>query len=154
MLDEVLIPLQLGRGIPADVLVVVGRHGGVEDVYREVQHPVLRVFVGLDNLVHGALCKRRVEVFGRSEVAGIEITLADGEQVYGHQQANPHGGNPLAAVTGEGLGMLCLAFGKVGPEKERGAGQDKEERTGCVGTENHNPVFFKRFCQNILHAGI
>ena len=154
MLNEVLIALQFGRRIAAHILVMIGRNGRVEHVHREVQHPVLRVFIGLDHLVHGALGEGGVEVFGRGEMAGIEVTLSGSKKVHGHQQADADGGYPPSAHAGKCLGLGGLPLGRKGPDDKADASKNEQQRTECVGTEQGYPVFFQGVHQDILHLGI
>ena len=142
MLDEVLVALQLGRGIAADVLVVVGRHGGVKNVHGEVQDTVLRVFIGLDHLVHGALGEGLVEVLGGGEVVGVEVALAYSEEVHQRQGADEHGGQLLASL------------GHVGPEEEAGRCQDQQQGDAGVGLEEGDAVGDEGVHEDILHLRV
>ena len=83
MVYQVLIPLELCRGVTANVLVPVAGDGGIEYVNREVQYAVLRVFIGQDNLVHRPLREGFVEVLGGGEMIGVKVTLANRKQVDG-----------------------------------------------------------------------
>ena len=118
MLDEVLVALQLGRGIAAHRLVVVGRYGRVENVHREVQDAVLRVLVGLDNLVHWPLGEGFSEILGRGEMVCVEVALVGDEEVGGAEDANHDGSHPFAPESGELLRVLRLSLRQIGPKEQ------------------------------------
>ena len=115
MLNQVLIPLELGRGVAAHVLVVVGGHGGIEHIHREVQNTVLRVCIGLYHLIYRARDEGFVKVPRGGEVAGIEVTLAGSKQIGQDKQADKHNRYGAATEAGESLGVLRLPLGQEGP---------------------------------------
>ena len=142
MFDEVLIALQLGGRITAHVLVVIAGYGRVEHVYRKVKNAVLRVFIGLDNFVHLALCEGLGEVLGRGKMVCVQVTLAHHKEVRGAKKADTGHGHPLASLLG------------IGPPEQGGRGKDKEERNACVGFEEGYAVQHQGVNQHILHLGI
>ena len=151
MLDEILVTLQLGRGITAHTLVVVGGNGGVEHIHREVQYAVLRVVIGQDHLVHGTLGEGLVEVLGRGEMVGVQVALAHGEQVQQHQQADSYRGHLFATQTGEQLGG---SLGQEGPQEQSGRCKDKQQGTEGIGPEEGDAVLHQGIYQHILHLGV
>ena len=115
VLYQILVPLQLSRRIAAHALVMVRRHGGVEHVHREVQHTVLRVFIGLDNLVYRPLRKGLAKVLGGGEMVCVKVPLAHDEQVGGAKHADAQGRRPLAPEAGHLPGMFRLPLREIGP---------------------------------------
>ena len=79
VLNEVLITLQFSRRVAANTLVMIRRNGRIEHVHRKVKHAVLRVFIGLDHLVHRTFGKGLGEVLGGGEMIGIQIALSNYE---------------------------------------------------------------------------
>ena len=142
MLYEVLVALKLGRGVAAHILVVVGRHGTVENVHREVQHAVLRVFVGLDHLVHGPLNEGLVEVLGSGEMAFVEVPLAGDEQVHQHKDADKRCCQ----------GTVLLFSGEAGEPDQACSGRNQEEGAKGIGLQKGYAVGDEGIHHNILHA--
>ena len=114
----------------------------------------MRVFIGLDYLVHRALHEGFAEVFGRGEVAGVQVAFAGAEQVYQHQQADGHGGNLLAAEACEGLGVFRLSLRQEGPQEQSGGGHDEQQGAGGIGLEKGDTVLHQGLHQHILHLGV
>ena len=142
VLNEVLVALELGGRITADVLVMVAGHRGIEHVYRKIQHTVLRVFIGLDHLVYRALCEGFVEILGGGEMVCVEVTLVHHEKVQDYQKAHGRHRNPLALP-------FHLDYHHQGSGKA-----DEQEGTDYIGLEKGYAVHDEGVHQGILHLGI
>ena len=154
VLDKVLIPLQLGRRIATHILVVVGGHGGVENVHREVQDAVVGVCIGLYHLVHRALHEGFAEVLGGGEMVRVEVALAGGEKICQDKEADEQNRYPAAPEAGKGLGVLRLPLGREGPEKQAGGEGNQEEGAEGIGLEEGDAVGHEGLYQHILHLGV
>ena len=154
MFDQVLVALQLGRGIAAHALVMVGGDGGVEHVHREIQHAVLRVLVGLDDLVHRTLGEGFAEVLRGGEMVAVEVALAHYEKVHREQEADAGGGHPSAAQPGEGLRVIGLSLGRKAPHDEAHRCKNEQQGAQGIGPEKGDAILDQGLDQDILHPGI
>ena len=152
--DEVLVALELRRGIAADRLVVIGRDGGVEDIHGQVEHPVGRVRVGLDHLVHGPLGERPPEVLRRGEVTVVEVALAGGEHIDQHEDTDGRTGNRPPPGAGEGLRVVRLSLREQRPEQEQERHGNQQEGGHRVVAEEHLPVGDEGIDEDIRLAGV
>ena len=152
--NQVLITLELGRRIAANALVVVRRDRGIEHVYRQIKDAVLRVFIGLNHLIHRPFRKRLVKVLGGCEVVGVKIALACDKEVDGAQKADYHCRYPLASITCKALRIIRLTLRQIGPQQKPCRCCNQSQRTKGIGPENAYAVFYQRIDQDVLHAGV
>ena len=66
----------------------------------------MRVFIGKDYLVHGALREGFVEVLGGGEVTAVEVALAHGEHVKQDEDTDSHGGQKTPSNAGK---LFCVS---------------------------------------------
>ena len=149
VLNQILIPLQLGRGIPAHILVVIAGHGGVEYVHGEVQYAVLRVIVVQDDLIHRPQGKGFVEVLGGGEMIGVQIAPAHHKEVRGTQHANEHGRQEFPAQD-----TPAIPFAEITPQQQGGRSQNEQQGGEGIGPEEGDAVGHQGIHQHILHLGI